>query len=349
MEPALGSVAVRSPARPRRASDRDRPPPRASMAFSAAPTRSSSPAEPSRASTCSSGRSRTLAIPWQWSRRLTRERSPWPGSRACASSSCRGPGRGRSGGPPGIEAQARLPDARAAEPDRRHHGGQAPRRDRLSRRGERRAPGRGRLRGARVGHLTPSRSGFRSRRCWLGTLSKDLVPGFRIGWIAGPGRIVETAGARQEDRRLPDSAAAPGRRRGVPAGGGGPQGPARPGVRRGGQAASARVRVLEHHLPEITWMGGEIGEPALLDQPAAGVSGRRVAEAAAARGVGVAAGSDFDPRGEDRPTSVSRSRGWTRGTWTRESASSPRRCGDVVIGSQRRPRDAGGVREESGG
>jgi DNA-binding transcriptional MocR family regulator len=33
----------------------------------------------------------------------------------------------------------------------------------------------------------------------------------------------------------------------------------------------------------------------------AGVSGRAVAEAAAARGVGVAPGADFDPRGEDRP------------------------------------------------
>ena len=31
------------------------------------------------------------------------------------------------------------------------------------------------------------------------------------------------------------------------------------------------------------------------------MSGRRVAEAAASRGVAVAAGQDFDPRGEDRP------------------------------------------------
>jgi DNA-binding transcriptional MocR family regulator len=61
------------------------------------------------------------------------------------------------------------------------------------------------------------------------------------------------------------------------------------------------VRALKTHLPEVSWWGGEVGNPLFWLHLPAGVSGRAVAQAAAARGVGVAAGADFDPKGEDRP------------------------------------------------
>src|SRR5262249_59177891 len=54
------------------------------------------------------------------------------------------------------------------------------------------------------------------------------------------------------------------------------------------------------HLPEIRFWGGEGSNPLFWLHLPGGMSGRRVAEAAAARGVGVAPGVDFDPRGEDR-------------------------------------------------
>ena len=71
----------------------------------------------------------------------------------------------------------------------------------------------------------------------------------------------------------------------------------------------AAVRALKSHLPSVSWWGGEIGNPLFWLRLPDGVSGRRVAQSAAARGVGVAAGADFDPKGEDRPNlrlSVSR-------------------------------------------
>jgi DNA-binding transcriptional MocR family regulator len=60
------------------------------------------------------------------------------------------------------------------------------------------------------------------------------------------------------------------------------------------------ARLLKVLLPEVSWWGGENGNPLFWLQLPRGVSGRRVAEAAAVRGVGVAPGCDFDPRGEDR-------------------------------------------------
>jgi DNA-binding transcriptional MocR family regulator len=73
--------------------------------------------------------------------------------------------------------------------------------------------------------------------------------------------------------------------------------------------AGAAAAALAEHLPAIRFWGGEGSNPLFWLHLPEGMSGRRVAEAAAARGVGVAPGVDFDPRGEDRPNvrlSVSR-------------------------------------------
>jgi DNA-binding transcriptional MocR family regulator len=61
------------------------------------------------------------------------------------------------------------------------------------------------------------------------------------------------------------------------------------------------VRALHTHLPEVSWWGGDIGNPLFWLHLPEGVSGRSVAEAAASRGVAVAAGAEFDVAGEDVP------------------------------------------------
>ena len=66
------------------------------------------------------------------------------------------------------------------------------------------------------GHL-PLAAREPERVVWLGTLSKDLVPGFRIGWIAAARPIVEQLARVKKGHGLPDTRAAPGRGRGVPA------------------------------------------------------------------------------------------------------------------------------------
>jgi len=147
-----------------------------------------------------------------------------------------------------------------------------------------------------------------NRTVWLGTLSKDLVPGFRIGWLAGPAELIERVARvkRTADFQTPvplQAAVAHFLR----------EGSDRKARRSRAFEVEARrltaVRALKTHLPGVTWWGGEMGSPLFWLRLPAGVSGRRVAEAAAARGVGVAPGADFDPAGGDPPNlrvSVSR-------------------------------------------
>ena len=138
------------------------------------------------------------------------------------------------------------------------------------------------------------------RTVWLGTLSKDLVPGFRIGWLAGPAGLIERVARvkRTADFQTPlplQAAVADFLKSGADR---------RARRKRALQVEMRRVaaaRALKTHLPQATWWGGEVGNPLFWLHLPRGLSGRRLAEAAAARGVGVAPGADFDPRGEDRP------------------------------------------------
>src|SRR5262249_49278438 len=139
--------------------------------------------------------------------------------------------------------------------------------------------------------LEPLAARMPDRTVWLGTLSKDLVPGFRIGWVAGPRSVIDRVARVKKtadfQAPLPLPAAVSGFLR---------SGADRIARRRRALEVETRriqaVRALKMHLPRLSWWGGEVGNPLLWLNLPAGVSGRRVAEAVAMRGVGVAAGSE---------------------------------------------------------
>jgi DNA-binding transcriptional MocR family regulator len=156
--------------------------------------------------------------------------------------------------------------------------------------------------------LVPLAARDPERTVWLGTLSKDLVPGFRIGWVAASAVVIDRLARvkKTADFQTPlpfQAAVAEFLRAGADR---------RARQRRALDVETRRIaaaRALKMHLPEITWSGGNVGDALFWLHLPPGVSGRRVSEAAAARGVGVAPGADFDPHGQDRPNvrlSVSR-------------------------------------------
>ena len=147
--------------------------------------------------------------------------------------------------------------------------------------------------------MAPLAARLPDRTVWLGTLSKDLVPGFRIGWIAGPAPVIERLARvkKTADFQTPlplQAAVAAFLREGADR---------RARRARAFDVEAKRIsaaRVLKTQLPGVSWWGGEVGSALFWLHLPPETSGRRVAQAAAARGVGVAPGADFDPKGEDR-------------------------------------------------
>ena len=147
--------------------------------------------------------------------------------------------------------------------------------------------------------MAPLAARLPDRTVWLGTLSKDLVPGFRIGWIAGPAPVIERLARvkKTADFQTPlplQAAVAAFLREGADR---------RARRARAFDVETKRIsaaRVLKTHLPGVDWWGGDVGSALFWLHLPPETSGRRVAQAAAARGVGVAPGADFDPKGEDR-------------------------------------------------
>jgi 2-aminoadipate transaminase len=147
----------------------------------------------------------------------------------------------------------------------------------------------------------------KSRVVDLGSFSKDLVPGFRLGWIAADRPILRALCVAKQttDLQTPlplQAATAEFLKRGADA----------DVLRKRAEETQARRAILvdsiARHLPAL-WRQDEPGSPILWLELPVGVSGRETALLSARRGVRVAAGADFDPFGRDLPAlrlSVSR-------------------------------------------
>lgn len=138
----------------------------------------------------------------------------------------------------------------------------------------------------------------KSRVITLGSFSKELAPGFRVGWIAADlpllraiGRIKQTADFQTP---LPLQAAIAEFLRA-----GGDREVRR---RRSAEIAERRkvlLAAVARHWPEGRSAGADSGGSLFWLELPAGISGREIARRAAERGVRVAAGAEFDPSGRD--------------------------------------------------
>lgn len=147
-----------------------------------------------------------------------------------------------------------------------------------------------------VSGLTPLSAMDRERVLAVGSFSKELAPGFRVGWVAAARPLLRAIAAVKQtsDFQTPlpfQAALAEFLRRGRD----------RELRRRRDAEAEVRARILRdalsRHLPGAA-IHGSGGSLFWLELPD-GISGRAAERRARARGVRVSAGADFDPAGRD--------------------------------------------------